>query len=180
MSNIKWTPAQLDIAKSMWTRGVSCTQIGIALGKSRNAIIGQVHRSGWGQHRQGYARKAPKAKTATPGKFDGRTFNARQRHAEHPPELTSKPLPPEPSTPPTCEPVTLMDRTPIQCGWILGETAGPATLMCGAPKDIEATYCGYHRAVSRGVGGWARPDSARRARPVGAIRTHAEDLQVNG
>jgi GcrA cell cycle regulator len=40
--------------------------------------------------------------------------------------------------------VTLLDRTPRQCPFPLGEPAGAATLMCGAAKIGSDPYCARH------------------------------------
>ena len=62
-------------------------------------------------------------------------------------------MPPERPMPPQCAPVTLLDRTSHQCCWVLGTPAGPASLMCGAPKELEPPYCSFHSDISRGQSG---------------------------
>lgn len=65
-------------------------------------------------------------------------------------------LPPAPYKPkvvsgisaPVCEPVTLLARTSHQCGWPLGATDGPNTIMCGAAKRAGPPYCGYHARMA--------------------------------
>jgi len=41
-----WTDERLDELKKLWAEGVSISQIGEALGVSRNAIAGKAHRMG--------------------------------------------------------------------------------------------------------------------------------------
>ena len=41
-----WTDQRLEKLKELWTQGLSISQIGGALGVSRNAIAGKAHRMG--------------------------------------------------------------------------------------------------------------------------------------
>ena len=41
-----WTEERLDELKKLWAKGLSISQIGEALGVSRNAIAGKAHRMG--------------------------------------------------------------------------------------------------------------------------------------
>ena len=41
-----WTDERLDVLKKLWAEGLSISQIGEALGVSRNAIAGKAHRMG--------------------------------------------------------------------------------------------------------------------------------------
>src|SRR3546814_8318304 len=41
-----WTEDRLTDLTRLWTEGLSITQIGLALGVSRNAVVGKVHRMG--------------------------------------------------------------------------------------------------------------------------------------
>lgn len=41
-----WTDERLEELKKLWTQGLSISQIGEALGVSRNAIAGKAHRMG--------------------------------------------------------------------------------------------------------------------------------------
>ena len=41
-----WTDERLDELKKLWAEGLSISQIGEALGVSRNAIAGKAHRMG--------------------------------------------------------------------------------------------------------------------------------------
>ncbi|MDE2472163.1 MAG: GcrA cell cycle regulator, partial [Bradyrhizobium sp.] len=140
---MSWTADRVESLKQYVAEGRTASQIARLIGGvSRNAVIGKVHRSGlclstppsWSNKGDRPVRKAkpkaPKPRVHNPlGAKSGRT--------------KAKPLPPKPFKPvvvelaaPTCEPVTLIERTDTQCPWIAGETHGPATLMCGEAKDI--------------------------------------------
>jgi GcrA cell cycle regulator len=39
-----WTPDMIDLLRTLWANGRTCSQIGAAMGITRNAVIGKVHR----------------------------------------------------------------------------------------------------------------------------------------
>lgn len=41
-----WTEDRLQALKRLWGEGLSITQIGLAIGVTRNAVVGKVHRMG--------------------------------------------------------------------------------------------------------------------------------------
>jgi len=41
-----WTPEKVENLKTLWSQGLSITQIGKHLGMTRNAVVGKAHRIG--------------------------------------------------------------------------------------------------------------------------------------
>jgi hypothetical protein len=182
---LSWWTLDRDTAMiALWNAGSSAANIAARIkAPSRNAVIGRISRLGAKGDKRvtripgsvpRQARRtpppsdrrmpslAPISRASTTGNGGGIVYavESRRRQAAYP-ELPAPPL----SEPTSANNVTLMERTAFQCGWVVGDTAGPETLMCGAPKDIEATYCPYHsgRAVSRSPNiGRERPDVAAR------------------
>ena len=45
MADTGWTPARVDTLKSLWSEGLSASQVAKSLGGvTRNAVIGKIHR----------------------------------------------------------------------------------------------------------------------------------------
>jgi hypothetical protein len=68
-----------------------------------------------------------------------------------PRKRTWRPSIPKPPTlfveaplPPESQRVTLIDRTNFQCSYVIGNSDGPDTLMCGAPV-VGKSLCAYHK-----------------------------------
>ena len=62
-----WTDERLEKLKELWTQGLSISQIGEALGVSRNAIAGKAHRMGLPKRPSPISRtKAEKPKAVMP------------------------------------------------------------------------------------------------------------------
>ena len=62
-----WTDERLEKLKELWTQGLSISQIGEALGVSRNAIAGKAHRMGLPKRPSPISRsKVEKPKVAVP------------------------------------------------------------------------------------------------------------------
>ena len=60
-----WTDGRLEQLKSLWSKGLSITQIGQEIGVSRNAVVGKVHRMGLPK-RQSPIMRAEKAPAPQP------------------------------------------------------------------------------------------------------------------
>lgn len=128
-----WNKEAEATLRRLWAAGISSTEIAGQIGKSQKAIlekrallklpVRQQGPSSWGR---------PKGSPGT--------------KARAPTVHRELPLPPQ------CEPVRLIDRTDRQCCWIIGEPAGPSTMMCGAPKRLEASWCQYHERAGYTAG----------------------------
>lgn len=157
-----WTDERVELLKQLWTKGDSASVIARKLncGFTRCAVLGKVHRlrltprrSGKSASESKHMRAAKKPRPASDSRW-GNTPRPPTKVAERPAPLESAP-------------VTLLARQPHQCCWPLGEVKGPDTMFCGAPKDGDHSYCGFHVAIAAGKGGWDRPDTAFRLRKLG-------------
>lgn len=121
--------------------GLSGAQIARALGEglSRQAVIGRARRMGIQLHGNKGRHQAAGVRGATKRLRDRSKPHLRPRSG--PVVIIEPPLPSD------CHPVTLMDRTPQQCTWVIGDTKGPETMQCGAPRVGEGSWCLYHRAL---------------------------------
>ena len=145
-----------DKIRAMWATGDSALTIGIALGMTRNAIIGLVNRMRNAEGELAIRRRAPNRP-----KGMSRT-KARQRptatKARTKPWTPQKPQP-FPVTPPSPFAPALMpweewiDRQGISdrslCGWADGDPADLASFKCCSGKvDYESVWCSYHKPIA--------------------------------
>ena len=169
---MSWTDDRVEKLKSMWTEGMSASQIAKALGGvTRNAVIGKVHRLGLSNRTA-----APKA--ATP---DAPAAEVAAKPAAKPVEPVKtpvaavparKPLPPQPATdnssPQPAEilaemalkarKLNLLELTERTCKWPIGDPATDDFFFCGLPATPGKPYCETHVGVA------FQPMSSRRER----------------
>lgn len=136
----------------MWAAGLSASEIGAVMGKTRNAVLGQVHRRGLPSRTT--LKRLPGGFPAKPRKFH---MTARRRAAVH--VDASIPLPkPDPvdlgpdvwAPIPGTRPVTMDAIGKGMCRWPIGE--GRPFLFCGCETDDGSSYCTSHAAKSKGNG----------------------------
>lgn len=136
--NPPWLPYEIDELMQLWPN-YSASQIGTMLGRTRNAIIGKIHRlsrtipiangqklylSPTQQRRPGTPKPKPEVMTVEP--------------TVEQPVLR---VDPTPDTPRSCTIYQLNDK---RCKWPLGELGPVATHYCGARTVEGRPYCAPH------------------------------------
>ena len=148
-----WTDEQVEEVRRMTVEGMTATQIGIALERTRNAIIGVWHRKKIAvPRREKLIADRTRSQRATRSDRPNRPAGAPKinQAAKDSPNapLTAERL--EEMNQPLAEsrPVTLMKRRLGQCCWPLGDPKTPDFRYCGAPTRGEVSfYCDSHRAL---------------------------------
>lgn len=152
-----WTAEQDERLRSLHAAGWSQRQIAAAMGCGVTTIV-----------RHGRALKLP---------FD---MAPKRVIRKGPKPMQPKPYVPQITDilPPTCAPVTLMDRTNRQCSWIDGEPVANA-LMCGAPTEEGESFCPYHsaKAQSQERKAWSPERRARFMRSMGLGRVISPSME---
>ena len=133
----EWPAEDLALAKQLWSEGLSSSQIGKRLGRSRNAVLGKLHRKGELKKRQPKSSEQKKARA--------RDYQKAWRASRRPPELKYRPLPIPGFTVPESEWVgyfenngcrEIMDTSTKQC--------------CGRPIKYRS-YCEGHAGQNYSV-----------------------------
>jgi hypothetical protein len=115
----------------MWKEGMSATQIGNLIGKTRNAVIGKMCRLNIGS-----SGKEPKPRDEQPKKRKRRTYAVMQ-----PPLEVAEPL--VPPSPPVEGGVTMEALKDGMCRWPVADGRS-----CGAETGGKrVSYCAVHRGV---------------------------------
>ena len=116
-----WTEERLVQLRKLWDEGLSISQIGDALGVSRNAIAGKAHRMGLPK------RPSPISKTA---------------------KETKKPAKPKPAAEPENLPLRLKLRklkwSRSKCCWPSGDPKLSGFTFCGDAVVPGKPYCPKH------------------------------------
>jgi len=142
--------------KELWLQGgLTASEIGQRMGKSRSAVLGIVHRMGLNRD-PASAQKIPKVRTPRAPKAPPKPradhplaiAGGDARHAMNPLGAHGFHKPPKPikadALTPTAKP--WVERGPRQCKWpfvVLDET-----FSCCAPVSGESPYCADHTAIA--------------------------------
>ena len=170
-----WPTRDLDQLSRLWDEGLTASQIGLRMGRSKNSIVGKAHRldlpsrpspiqrDGEAPVRSHVARVRPAACTLPP----------LQSAAEAPPESDSPidivaPIRVRPVTPvrvaaplpkPPPAPRPLVPRSYgriVECCWPIGDPGTREFRFCSDPSDPGRPYCEPHSRTA-----FARPPRAK-------------------
>lgn len=167
MGQTLWSEERVQELKRLWAEGYSAGAIAEIFGdKTRNAVIGKVHRINLAGRRTSIttdgARRPPRIRTKQTAKRVKRVAI---------PKSTPSPRPPLPTAPDSVvrlyefrlknpqvtfgnlvEPDSLklntLDLTDRTCKWPHGDPAKPDFNYCGKKIDFGTIYCEYHALLS--------------------------------
>ena len=137
-----WTPDQDDMLAALVESGASARQIGATMGKTRNSIIGRVHRLGLKlkQAANSKGERTPR-KPRVPG-----VPKSQPRKPVSVPHLAFVAAPKvDPSIPVVPRLVSLMNLQAHECRWV-AEGVGENALFCGHDRQGTSSWCPHHRA----------------------------------
>lgn len=141
MADTGWTPARVDTLKSLWSEGLSASQVAKSLGGvTRNAVIGKIHRLGL----SGRAAGGVIRRTALP----------RPLRPERP-RLVAPPLrlPRVPTASVVATPEgpglagSLVQLAAHACKWPLGDPKAEDFSFCGRRTEF-GPYCAGHQQTA--------------------------------
>ncbi len=143
---IPWTDTDFTTLTAMALAGSSASQIGRAIGRTRNAIIGKAHRHGisMGEHRVVPTAEARKSASTARRVAWMRRKREAGRVAAAP--KTSRYVARRLATVPSGPGITILQLTPDTCRFIAGEAVAGG-LYCGAVTEIDRPYCPAHCGV---------------------------------
>lgn len=141
---MKWAehPEHLDTLRTMVADGASASEVGAALGCSRNAVIGAAHRNNVVLaiigHRKRHVPPRPRNRSRRPPKLSAVTQRS-----------PTKTEPVASAAPP--QPCSLVELTNVSCRWPHGEPHLPGFFFCGSPEadmTVGVPYCRFHRTMA--------------------------------
>jgi GcrA cell cycle regulator len=146
-TNNPWTEKLTRLIERLWMEGKSANQIGKQIGRSRNSVIGKIHRLGLSN----VVRQQP---TLVPSRFNPRFGppkppKPRAKPVRRPPAAIKNnvvPLPPRPLQKPPEGGLSLMSlQYGVHCAYPVSGK-GADTAYCGTGTGGQ-TYCETHRKV---------------------------------
>lgn len=129
-----WTDERVEQLKSLWTEGLSASQIARVLGGvTRNAVIGKVHRLGLAGRASPNRVERPRMPLAP--KISVRAHH----HMPEPPVVEEDPLILDDGSHATV--LTINDR---MCRWPIGDPSADEFHFCGRKPKTGSPYCEAH------------------------------------
>ena len=148
---MSWTDERIEQLKSLWTEGLSASQIARTLGNvTRNAVIGKVHRLG-------LAGRAMPARVERPRLPSTPRVNVRH-HSALPPVVEEDPVILDDGSFATV--LTINDR---MCRWPIGDPSENEFHFCGRKPKNGSPYCEAHAQKAY------QPQQLRRDRDKGRL-----------
>lgn len=163
-----WGPVEIDRMLAMARDGKSAREIGLALGRTKSAVIGQMHRQGVNRSAPAYRlaksqsqiERAKRAAAKAAGSATGGGKAAPGAGEWAAGGRMGRPPVPDAASPPPASPAgdalarlraerrrahydaLPLSRTP--CAWIEGDPLAPDHRVCGAPAVAGKPYCRAH------------------------------------
>ena len=132
MTQANWSDDRVEQLKTLWTEGLSASQIARALGGvTRNAVIGKVHRLG-------LAGRASPSRSERPRLPMAPKVPSVRSHVPAAPVVEEDPLQLEDGTHATV--LTISDR---MCRWPIGDPTDTKFAFCGR-ESCDGPYCTEH------------------------------------
>jgi GcrA cell cycle regulator len=133
MTQANWSDDRVEQLKTLWTEGLSASQIARALGGvTRNAVIGKVHRLG-------LAGRASPSRSERPRLPMAPKVPSVRSHVPAAPVVEEDPLQLEDGSHATV--LTISDR---MCRWPIGDPAASEFHFCGHNPKSGSPYCEAH------------------------------------
>ncbi len=148
IGTVMWTKTQIEYVVEQWDAGFSASIIGDALGKTRNAVLGKIHRMGLSGSREN--KRKPQIKKQTGGQRGKRRNSMRVNRAPVKLVSTFKPvqdIEPEPID--ASQNCKLFELENHQCKWPVNDPPPAGYYMfCGLGKKVDSPYCRQHHKIA--------------------------------
>lgn len=151
-----WTDEKIKMLEQLWETGQSITQIGKALGMTRNAVVGKAHRIGLAKRASPIVRSDKPAQPKAPPAPRPAVHHHNHNHAPAAPREAASHShaghhhPPAPSVPqPQLSADMLAALTPAdgpRCKWPIGDPKNPDFDFCTKVALPGKPYCAEHCA----------------------------------
>jgi GcrA cell cycle regulator len=140
-----WTTERIGQLRSFVGAGLTCSQIAVEIGVTRNAVIGKIHRLGLGPGRAATVQE--RYRPARVSRPRVRTQHWLLRLIRDAPSIagdaTLAAMPIE-----SAHPCSLLELAPGKCRWPLSDPSGPNFAFCGNDQAAGFSYCAGHARMA--------------------------------
>ena len=143
-STLTWTPERIEQLRSCVDSGMTCSQIAAAIGVSRNAVIGKIHRLGISSGRPagaGARANCPPRARHSRGPTQRRLLRLAYARAPLDEILSGMVVI-------STHPCSLIEIDTHQCRWPIGDPGSTNFLFCGNDSIAGFTYCLGHARLA--------------------------------
>jgi GcrA cell cycle regulator len=143
-SSATWTHERIEQLRACVDNGMTCSQIAAAIGVSRNAVIGKIHRLGLSSGRPagaGARANCPPRARHSRGPTQRRLLRLAYARAPLDEILSAIVVI-------STHPCSLIDIDAHQCRWPIGDPASTNFLFCGNDAIAGFTYCVGHARMA--------------------------------
>ena len=153
MTAMNWSDDRVEQLKTLWTEGLSASQIARALGGvTRNAVIGKVHRLGLSGRAKTPSSAAPRPRKARPAQHMMRVSRPVSRGNTALAHAFEVEMEPDPiaydNVVPMSQRLTLLELNESTCHWPVGDPSNPEFFFCGGKALSGLPYCAHHSRVA--------------------------------
>jgi len=139
MANILWTPEEVEVLKAGMMIGKSAREIGVDINKTRNAVLGFIHRNFRANHAPRVVK--PKPTNLTPVKKPPPLSAMRPLVKRTRPRIEDSPSLFKVKLGMDDKP-RLFDISRYQCRWVMNREVNP--IVCGEPTHNCTSWCATH------------------------------------
>lgn len=146
----EWTQERIDELSGLWAAGETCREIGAAMGLTRNAVIGKVHRLGLDERKPRQPSVSAELQEQRRQERNASRIERQriEREAKKMQEQQAAPLEFAGSLKiPYADLRDFSNQGPNQCRFIADEPPGPLYLACGNETLPGNSYCGHCHAI---------------------------------
>jgi len=140
-----WSALEDEIMARMAGQGKSGSEIGEALGRPRNSVIGRCHRQGIKLRGKKCENKGGRPRKAIAQPIP---LVAQIKPLAQPSAPIAVPQPRPPAQPEAPRMITLMHLTRSSCRWPFGDPKKPDFRYCGLSQHGDSPYCEAHQALA--------------------------------
>jgi GcrA cell cycle regulator len=155
--NERWTSERIELLKTYFNAGLSCSQIAGQIGATRNAVIGKLHRLGLSRPQGALADRFGAARDPSRPKPVRRKTWRLSVHAQREMLMAAYPgssgLETAIESPHKC---SLLELSRAQCRWPISEPGAEDFAFCGNASAPGLSYCIGHARIAYRLPGRVR------------------------
>lgn len=176
-----WSDQRIEELKLRWNAGESCSEIGGAMGASRNAVIGKIHRLDLPGRRSGRSEFEKQESKRRAAERNGRNQRLRRERARvQEVNQVEEPIAAMPAYEgsldiPFADLRDYSTSEPNMCRFIADEPPGPLYLACGTITPPGEPYCHHCKQTTLSKSTLSQPERAMHIR-IG-VRKHLRALR---